>query len=307
MRDELFADKEQAAYDFVFDEKVASVFDDMLERSVPLYAEVQRMAVELAVRFLGDGGTVYDVGCSSGTTLAGIAETAASGRALRLIGIEPSASMREQSAKKLAHARLAHSVEFWPQPVEEYESLPDAQVIVMLYTLQFLRPTLRPQVMRTLYHSLRPGGCLIFAEKILGSDPSLRRIFIDLYHGYKSRNGYSDIEIATKREALENVLIPFTDEENQAMLGEAGFSQQERLFQWYNFAAYIAVKELSKPRPRPTRLGAGRARRSSLPLALNGKAGSTSITSGTMNSGSWAATPARIAAGSSLAPGPAVT
>lgn len=243
MRDELFANGQQAPRDFVFDEHVASVFDDMLERSVPLYAEVQRMAVELAVCFLGDGATVYDIGCSSGTTLARIAETVPPGRELRLVGIEPSASMREQAAKKLAPAGLTHSVEFWPRPVEEYESLPDAQVIVMLYTLQFLRPMLRPKVMRTLCHSLRSGGCLIFAEKILGGDPSLRRIFIDLYHGYKSRNGYSDTEITSKREALENVLIPFTDAENQAMLREAGFSQRERLFQWYNFAAYIAVKE----------------------------------------------------------------
>jgi tRNA (cmo5U34)-methyltransferase len=242
MRDELFADGQQAAYDFVFDEKVAAVFDDMLERSVPLYAEVQRMVVELAARFLTDGATVYDIGCSSGTTLAGIAETASPGRKVRLVGIEPSASMREQAAKKLASAELVHSVEFWPRPVEEYESLPDAQVIVMLYTLQFLRPIVRSRLMRTLYHSLRPGGCLIFAEKVLGSDPGLRRVFIDLYHAYKSRNGYSDTEITRKREALENVLIPFTDEENQAMLREAGFSQRERLFQWYNFAAYIAVK-----------------------------------------------------------------
>jgi tRNA (cmo5U34)-methyltransferase len=242
MRDELFADERRATHDFVFDENVAAVFDDMLERSVPLYAEVQRMVVELAVRFLGDGATVYDIGCSSGTTLAGIAEAVPLGHKIRLVGIEPSASMLEQAAKKLAPAGLVHSVEFWPRPVEEYESLPDAQVIVMLYTLQFLRPIVRSQVMRAFYHSLRPGGCLLLAEKILGSDPGLRRVFIDLYHDYKSRNGYSDTEIACKREALENVLIPFTDEENQAMLREAGFAQRERLFQWYNFAAYIAVK-----------------------------------------------------------------
>jgi tRNA (cmo5U34)-methyltransferase len=242
MRDELFADEQQAARDFVFDEQVAAVFDDMLERSVPLYAEVQRMVIELAVHFLTGGTTVYDIGCSSGTTLAGIAEAVSPDRKIRLVGIEPSASMREQAAKKLASAGLVHSVEFWPQPVEEYESLPDAQVIVMLYTLQFLRPMVRPQLMRTLYQSLRPGGCLIFAEKVLGSDPGLRRVFIDLYHAYKGRNGYSDTEIARKRETLENVLIPFTDEENQSMLREAGFAQRERLFQWYNFAAYIAVK-----------------------------------------------------------------
>ncbi len=150
--------------------------------------------------------------------------------------------MREHAAKKLAPAGAVHNVEFWTRPVEEYESLPDAQVIVMLYTLQFLRPMLRPRVVRTLYQSLRPGGCLIFAEKVLGSDPGLRRVFIDLYHKYKSRNGYSATEISRKREALENVLIPFTDEENLAMLREAGFAQRERLFQWYSFAAYIAVK-----------------------------------------------------------------
>jgi tRNA (cmo5U34)-methyltransferase len=242
MRDELFADGDGAATDFVFDQNVASVFDDMLERSVPLYSEVQRMAVELAARFLTDGATVYDIGCSTGTTLASIAEAVPAGRKIRLVGIEPAAGMREQAAKKLASAGLVHSVELWPRPVEEYEILPDAQVIVMLYTLQFLRPMVRPQLMRTVHESLRPGGCLIFAEKILGSDPNLRRTFIDLYHGYKSRNGYSGTEIARKREALENVLIPFTDEENQAMLLEAGFYQRERLFQWYNFAAYIAVK-----------------------------------------------------------------
>ena len=66
MRDELFADEQRATHDFVFDEDVAAVFDDMLERSVPLYAEVQRMAIELAVRFLGNGATIYDIGCSSG-------------------------------------------------------------------------------------------------------------------------------------------------------------------------------------------------------------------------------------------------
>jgi tRNA (cmo5U34)-methyltransferase len=242
MRDELFAAEQEQAHDFVFDEHVASVFDDMLARSVPLYPEVQRMAVELAARFLGEGSTVYDVGCSTGTTLLGIAETVSPGTKIRLIGIEPSAGMREQAAKKLAPAGVVHAVELWPLPVEEYERLPDAQVIVMLYTLQFLRPMMRAQVMRSMYQSLQPGGCLIFAEKILASDPAFRRVFIDLYHGYKSRNGYSETEIARKREALENVLIPFTDEENQAMLREAGFYQRERLFQWYNFAAYIAVK-----------------------------------------------------------------
>lgn len=241
MRDELFASQRQAQ-DFVFDENVASVFDDMLERSVPFYGEIQRIVVELATRFLDEGTTAYDVGCSTGTTLLGIAESVPPDRGIRLVGLEPAARMRERAAKKLASAGQVHNIELWPQPIEECESLPDAQVITALYTLQFLRPVQRPEIVRRLYNSLRPGGCLIIAEKVLAAEPHFRRMFIELYHSYKNRNGYSENEIAQKREALENVLIPFTDEENLAMLREAGFLKRERLFQWYNFAAYIAVK-----------------------------------------------------------------
>jgi tRNA (cmo5U34)-methyltransferase len=124
---------------------------------------------------------------------------------------------------------------------------PDANVITMLYTMQFIRPLARPQVVQTCFESLRPGGCLIIAEKILAEDADMRRLFIDVYHGYKHRTGYTSTEILRKREALENVLIPFTTSENLGLLRDAGFTVAEPFFQWYNFAAYLAVK----PQPAP--------------------------------------------------------
>ena len=49
-----------------------------------------------------------------------------------------------------------------------------------------------------------------------------------------------------KREALENVLIPYTQDENEAMLKEAGFKYSELLFRWANFALFIAYKVYEK-------------------------------------------------------------
>lgn len=241
MRDELFHGQDRVR-DFIFDEDVAGVFDDMLERSVPFYGEVQRMVVELAAHFLDGGGVVYDIGCSTGTTLAGIAAAVPPERGVRFVGLEPSPAMRERAAAKLAQVTEPDRVEIVADGIESVASLPDAQVITMLYTLQFVRPIHRAAVVRMIHDSLREGGCLIVAEKILATDTGLRRLFIDLYHSHKRRNGYTSTEIVRKREALENVLIPFTPSENRMLLREAGFVVVEPFFQWYNFAAYLAVK-----------------------------------------------------------------
>lgn len=253
MRDEIFTE-DRKIQDFIFDDRVATVFDDMLERSVPFYSEVQRMVAELAAGFvtsdaLAGAGTVavYDVGCSTGNTLLGIAAALDPDLPVKLVGLEPSPAMREQAAKKLTDMVRPDRVEIWPGTAEEVTAFPGAGVITMLYTMQFIRPLARPQVLRTCFESLRPGGCLIMAEKILAGDADLRRLFIDLYHGYKQRAGYTSTEILRKREALENVLIPFTTQENLGLLREAGFTVAEPFFQWYNFAAYLAVK----PHPAP--------------------------------------------------------
>ena len=70
----------------------------------------------------------------------------------------------------------------------------------------------------------------------------LNREYIDIYHGYKKSKGYSELEISRKREALENVLIPFSIEENRTMLKQVGFSTVETYFQWFNFASLVAIK-----------------------------------------------------------------
>ncbi|MFL1381218.1 MULTISPECIES: carboxy-S-adenosyl-L-methionine synthase CmoA [unclassified Nocardiopsis] len=241
MRDEVFAASAPVG-DFVFDETVASVFDDMVGRSVPLYTEIQRMTVELALRFLSGNGSVYDIGCSTGNTLMHLMEQVDAASGTRFIGVEPSPAMREHCQAKVRAAGFGHRFDLMETPIEDIPGLPEARVVIMLFTLQFVRPPQRDAVLAKIHDSLEPGGALILGEKVLGDDPGLARLYIDLYHDHKERSGYSRSEIARKRESLENVLVPYRVSENREALSKAGFTRVDEVFRWYNFAVYIAVR-----------------------------------------------------------------
>jgi len=120
--------------------------------------------------------------------------------------------------------------------------LDHAGLVTLCWTLQFIRPVHRDRVIRWIYESLPPGGALIMAEKILTQHTQTSRLFIDTYYSFKRRNGYSDNEIARKREALENVLVPYTIGENLEMIRRNGFKTVDTFFQWYNFAAFLCLK-----------------------------------------------------------------
>jgi tRNA (cmo5U34)-methyltransferase len=242
MRDEIFKVAKPVC-EFVFDSSVAEVFDDMLERSVPFYHELQRMVVELAEHFLAQKGTFYDIGCSTGNTIATLAQALGpSGRAVQFVGVEPAAAMREKARAKFASLPEPDRFSIISSECEDIDVLPDARVITILYTLQFLRPMKRLKVLEMCHRSLAPQSCLILAEKIITVHREVRHLFIDQYHQFKERSGYSKLEIARKREALESILVPFTSAENITLLKDAGFAVVEPILQWYNFAAYLAVK-----------------------------------------------------------------
>jgi tRNA (cmo5U34)-methyltransferase len=112
----------------------------------------------------------------------------------------------------------------------------------MNFTLQFVKPEARAALMRRIADALRPGGVLILSEKVCFDDPVVNEMHIDLYHAFKSRNGYSDLEISQKRTALENVLVPDTLPEHQSRLLASGFAHCSVWFQCFNFASLIAIK-----------------------------------------------------------------
>jgi tRNA (cmo5U34)-methyltransferase len=240
--DAIFAERRGRIDDFDFGAETAAVFDDMLHRSVPFYAEIQRMTAELVSEFVSAGSTVYDLGCSTGTTILQVAQAIAPSLAARFVGIDASEEMLEIARRKVEAAKLAHPVDLKRGDLNEGVQIDDASVALLVLTLQFVRPLNRERLLRTIHRGTNKGGCVVLVEKVLGGDSTLNRLFIERYYAMKKQNGYTDLEIAQKREALENVLVPYRLDENIRLLHEVGYSGVDVFFKWYNFCGIIAVK-----------------------------------------------------------------
>ena len=238
--DEVFRNQLERVNDFVFNETVAGVFDDMVSRSVPFYAEIQRMLAELACSFATEGSNIYDLGCSTGTTLALLHQTLPVNA--HLCGIDYSAEMLDKCRAKLAQSKLDGAIELRQGDLDEGVDIENASVVLMVLTLMFVRPLNREKLMRRIHAGMNENSCLLVVEKVLGDGSLFNRLFIERYYAFKRRMGYSELEIAQKREALENVLIPYRLQENRNLLLGAGFREVEVFFKWYNFAGFVAVK-----------------------------------------------------------------
>ena len=222
---------------FEFDEEVAAVFDDMLERSVPFYKESQKITEFFTHKNLSENGRVYDLGCSTASLLLNIHR----GLSLdaELIGLDNSEAMLEQ-AKRKCEAYNA-KIDVINADILEY-AYKEADVFISNYTLQFIRPLVREELLKKIFASLKKEGVFIFSEKVISHHSKLNKDLIECYYDFKKEQGYSEYEIMQKREALENVLVPYSEEENITMAKNAGFSHCEVLFRWSNFATFIAIK-----------------------------------------------------------------
>lgn len=238
--DRLFAEVRDTASDFRFDEKTAAVFDDMVSRSVPFYDEIQRMTTELCADFAQPGTNLYDLGCATGTTFLRLDGLIAPD--VRFVGIDSSAEMLEEARQKLKTLASGRHVDLVQADLHSPFKMENASVVLLVLTLQFVRPLYREKLIRRIADAVPENGALILVEKLTSGHTMLNRLFIDYYYAYKKRNGYSEVEISQKREALENVLIPYRIEENHTLLYDAGFRHVEEFFRWYNFGGTIAVK-----------------------------------------------------------------
>lgn len=240
-QDHVFKEEIKKVEDFKFGAAVANVFDDMVNRSVPFYGEIQRMTAELAAGYAKPETDVYDLGCATGTTLIGMNATV--DKNIRFIGIDDSQDMLAKCRSKLEQAGFKRPFELKVADLNGKVDISNASVVILCLTLQFVRPIYREKLLSSIFDGLNNGGVLILVEKVLAEHDTFNRDFINFYYNYKRRNHYDDLEITQKREALENVLIPYKLSENITLLREARFAQCEVFFKWYNFAGLVAVKK----------------------------------------------------------------
>ena len=238
--DKVYKDQRESIGDFRFDKSVATVFDDMVSRSVPFYGEIQRMVVEIAADYAEPGSSVYDLGVSSGTTF--VALNPQVDPTVKFVGIDNAEAMLDKCREKFAAEKFVRPVDLQVAELNDGVQVENASVVMLVLTLQFIRPLRREKLIADIFRGLRPNGCLIVVEKVLGEDSVFNRQFIKYYYDMKRRHGYSEMEISQKREALENVLIPYKLLENRELLLNSGFRAVDVFFKWYNFAGIVAIK-----------------------------------------------------------------
>lgn len=238
--DRLYADPLAEVSRFAFDDKVVDVFPDMIKRSVPGYATIINMIGDLAERYATADSRCYDLGCSLGAATLAMRHRIRANNC-RITAVDNSPAMIARCRQVLAADTAEPPVELICQDLQAVQ-VQDASMAVLNFTLQFIPIEERPVVLNQIARGLQPGGILILSEKVAFDDPMHNDLMIELHHNFKRANGYSDLEIAQKRSALEQVLIPETLETHRERLRRAGFTSVDVWFQCFNFASMIAIK-----------------------------------------------------------------
>lgn len=239
-KDTIFSAPIEKLGDFTFDESVAEVFPDMIQRSVPGYSNIITAIGMLAQRFVTEGSQVYDLGCSRGAGILSIRRNLQTNQ-VKIIGVDNSQPMVERCR---SHINAYHSevpVEILCDDIRHIE-IKNASMVVLNFTLQFLPRADRPELLTKIYQGLNPNGILVLSEKFTFENQVMNELLIDLHHTFKRANGYSELEVSQKRTALENVMLTDSIETHKDRLKQAGFSQIELWFQCFNFGSMIAVK-----------------------------------------------------------------
>jgi len=239
-KDTLFKEKKELVPAFEFNENVAQVFDDMITRSVPLYDECVYRQAQLAAQFYQKGTRIYDLGCSHGN-LGMTLHTLMADASFDMVAVDSSQPMLERYDRRLKEKKTGSSVSLVCDLVENI-AITNASVVVLNLTLQFILPHRRQAVIQTIYDGLCPGGVLLLTEKIVHKNYKLDALQQQYYKSFKRENGYSDLEISQKRDALEDVLVPDTLETHWQRLRGAGFVNMDNWLKWFNFAAILAIK-----------------------------------------------------------------
>lgn len=227
--------------DFIFDRSVTDVFDDMVNRSIPFYSHMQTVVADIAEYFSKDNTNVYDLGCSTGNTLIRLQKRLKQ-KNINIIGIDNSSPMIEKTKKKLKRTPDKR-IKLVKADITKNLKIEKASIVIIDWTLQFINPSSRNSLIKNIYKGLIPKGCLIVNEKIISPNPVLDKTFRFFYHNFKKRNKYSRLEISRKREALENILVPYTVEENIELLKAVGFKHVDIFFKWHNFTGFLAIKK----------------------------------------------------------------
>lgn len=238
--DLIFSNKQSKVKDFTFDAQVVEVFPDMISRSVPGYNTIIETIAQLSQQYVTNNSNIYDLGCSLGAATLAMRK-GIKAKNCNIIGVDNSPAMVERCKMHINAFKGETPAEIVEGNIVNYP-IENASMVVLNFTLQFIEPSQREQVINNIAHGLLPGGALVLSEKLSKDDEICQSLLTDLHHNFKRANGYSDLEIAQKRTALEKVMLTDTIETQITRLKNAGFTHVTPWFQCFNFYSLVAIK-----------------------------------------------------------------
>ena len=224
---------------FRFDQSVADVFQDMIERSVPGYGVVLQLIGVIAEKYGQQDTRAYDLGCSLGASTLQLRRHLPDG--CHVIGVDNSEAMVSRCIANLSRDHSAATYEILLEDLRE-TNIQNASIVILNFTLQFVPDEQRENILAHIFEGLNNGGIILLAEKVKFEDCSEQTLMTTLHHDFKKQHGYSDLEISQKRAALETVLIPNTEEQHRQRMRDAGFSVVEQCMRCLNFSTFLGIK-----------------------------------------------------------------
>jgi tRNA (cmo5U34)-methyltransferase len=224
---------------FRFDQSVADVFQDMIERSVPGYGLVLQLIGILAEKYGQQGTRAYDLGCSLGASTLQLRRHLPG--SCHVIGVDNSEAMVSRCKANLSRDDSAPTYEILLEDLRD-TNIQSASIVILNFTLQFVPDEQRKNILTHICEGLNSGGILLLAEKVKFEDPAEQALMTTLHHDFKKQHGYSHLEISQKRAALENVLLPNTERQHRRRMRDAGFSVVEQCIRCLNFSTFLGIK-----------------------------------------------------------------
>jgi len=238
--DLIFSNKKNQIKDFAFDAQVVEVFPDMITRSVPGYSTIIDTIGRISQQYVKDNTNVFDLGCSLGSATLAIKQNIKA-QNCKIIGVDNSSAMVERCKMHVSAFKGDTQVDIVEGNILNFE-ISNASMVVLNFTLQFIEREQRQEIIQKIFDGMNSGGILILSEKISAPDSTCRDLLIDLHHNFKRANGYSELEIAQKRTALENVMRTDSLETHISRLETSGYSHITPWFQCFNFMSLVAIK-----------------------------------------------------------------
>ncbi|WP_394201858.1 carboxy-S-adenosyl-L-methionine synthase CmoA [Shewanella waksmanii] len=239
-QDTIYATACEHISDFQFDDKVAGVFPDMIRRSVPGYGQIISTIGEFADKYVTANSRVYDLGCSLGAATLSIRRKI-QGRQATIVAVDNSEAMTQGCQQNLSAYVSDTPVDLICGDIRDIE-IENASMVVLNFTMQFLAPTDRDNLLRKIHQGLNPGGMLVLSEKLYFEDQKIQTLLDDLHLDFKRANGYSELEISQKRSSLEHVMKPDSLPVHIERLNAQGFEHTNIWYQCFNFASMVAIK-----------------------------------------------------------------